>query len=1236
MTAFALLLSGAGLAFTAAGRRRAALLCAALVLLIAALVLMEYATARNFGIDELLGRDYLNLLTSHRGRMSPVSALCFLAIGLSLILTARLRPTPPASTIVGVLSSSLTAVGTVSALGHLLGYMETYGWSQLTRMSPFTSAGVVLLGAGLMSWAWQEGQVGETTPRWLPLGLGLGLATGALGAWQALIAHERSELMMISHTILAGGLIGAVLVAIAVAQAQQARKRSREIEARGMMLHQLFEAAPDGLIMLNQQGKILRVNQKAEEMFGYPHDDVLGMLIESLFPGALRDLHRTSREHLYAAPSTRPRAQARELRACRKDGSEFPVEISLTPVQSAQNEPVVVAVVRDMSERKQAEEALLQSEERFRSVFEQGPTGIALIGGDHRMVKVNSAFCEMLGYTEEELTRMTPLEITHPEDRPETLELIEHLLRSDFPVARTEKRYLKKNGEVLWASLSSSVIRDRAGEPLYGVGMIQDITERKRADAALQLGNAIFAHMEEAVCLVRVEDRVIVHANPKFEKMFGYGPGELAGKQVEVINADHHRRPEEVSGEITEEIRRSGVWRGEILHRRKDGTPFWCAVMVSVFHHPEYGEVGVSIHQDITNLKRAREALEESEERFRGVFEQGPIGVALLDADHRMTKTNPAFCRMLGYSEAELAKMTPLDMIHPDDRESCAKLLGQLDTGEIPVCRMEQRYIKKNGEIMWAGLTASVVRDRQGRPVYGLGMVEDITERKHAEQKIAEQAALLDLAPDLIAVRDLQGKIIFWNRGGKNTYGWSPEEAIGRMPQELVHSKYPIPLKEIEAIVLAQGSWEGELEQLTREGRPIVVASRWSLWRDDHGAPKAILVINRDITERKRAEEQLRSLTERLFLATRSAWIGIWDWDLRTNTTVWDDTHFEIFGIPKVVPMPYEEFVRCVYPEDLPKVQASLQRAIQGKTQDFVEFRILRPDGSVRHISSAEGVVLDEHDKVVRVVGTAMDITERKRMEAQIEANKAQLITSARLSALGMMAGNIAHEINNPVGIIHALASNLIDMAEQDKSVPPETVAGSAKSIRETSERIAGIVRSLLQISREGSSERFFPASISKILKETLEISGERFRANGIKLILPAQVPEVSVACRETRIAEALLNLLQNAFDAVVEQKDDRWVRLDVTQHDDSVEISVIDGGPGIPAELQPRIMEPFFTTKPVGKGTGLGLSLSKTIAEEHGGRLEFGEDHGRTRFSLVLPIGREADRSPLIQTKAA
>ena len=117
------------------------------------------------------------------------------------------------------------------------------------------------------------------------------------------------------------------------------------------------------------------------------------------------------------------------------------------------------------------------------------------------------------------------------------------------------------------------------------------------------------------------------------------------------------------------------------------------------------------------------------------------------------------------------------------------------------------------------------------------------------------------------------------------------------------------------------------------------------LWRDEHGAPKAFLVINRDITARKHTEEQLHSLTERLALATRSASIGVWDWDLRSNLLVWDDTLFAMFGIPKVVPMAFEDFNRRVHPDDLAKVHASLERAIAGKTQDFVEFRILRPDG---------------------------------------------------------------------------------------------------------------------------------------------------------------------------------------------------------------------------------------------------------------------------------------------------
>jgi PAS domain S-box-containing protein len=1478
LTAVCFLLSGIALLFLNAGRKRAVVLCAGITLLLATLVALEYALGADFGIDQLLGRDYIRVHTPAPGRTSPVSALCFIGVSLALIAAATRKVAVYASAFVGILASILTSVGTVSVLSYRFAQTQAYDWLPTRGMAVHSSAGFVILGIGLMAWAWHERQEKTGTPEWLPLSLGLGLATAAFGVWQALIIHEASQLPLISGIILAGGILGALLVAYATSQAQQAHKHSREVQESKLLLERLFEASPDTLVLTDQGGRIIKANERIAITCGYACDEILGQPLEILVPEKSRLSHPHHRKEYYAHPTTRIMGRDVELYAQRKDGSEFPVEITLSPVQT-ESEMLVLAVLRDITERKQAEialresetafvtlancvpqmvwmctpdglnvyfnqrwveytgltleesygrgwntpfhpddkqaawdawnqatatggtyrvesrlraadgsyrwflirgvplcdasgnivkwfgsctdiddlmrteqklqesearlklqidrmpiacmvlskelhilswnpaaeqifgfsakevmgrrafdcivppelwpqidlvvarlmegsetahsinenltkdgrritcewtntplkgpdgsvhsilsmtqditerkkaeEVLRQSEERFRSVFEQGPLGVALVGLDGRMFKVNIAFCQMLGYSEAEMAKFTLFDITHPDDREFSRKMMELHFQNKIPSRGVEKRYIRKNGEIMWASLSAAVIRDQEGKPLYRVGLITDITDLKRAEAELRLDSEIFATMEEGVCLVRIDDGVIVHTNPKFEKMFGYNTSELIGKHISQINAPTGKSPKEAAEEIRKEVVRSGVWRGEILHQRKDGTPFWSTVTISTFQHPEFGMVGVSIHQDITDLKKAQETLRASEERFRGIFEQGPIGVALLGADHRMAKTNPALCRMLGYTEEELAKITPLDMTHPDDRASCGKLLARLDKEEASVVKMEKRYVKKNGELMWASLTASVIRDQEGKPLHGLGLVQDITEHRLADQKLAEQAALLNLAHDAIVVWDLDGRITFWNKGAEDTYGWPVEEALGQVVHELLQTRFPLPLGEIKATVLTQGHWEGELEHTTRDGKSLIITSRWTLQRNEQGAPRTLLEINRDITERKLAEEQLRNLTERLSLAMRSASIGVWDWDLHTNTTVWDDTIFAIFGIPKMVPMAYEKFTQRVHPDDLPKVQASLERAIQGKTQDFVEFRITRPDGSMRHIYSASGVVLDERGNVVRVVGTAVDITERKQMEAQIEANKVQLVASARLSALGMMAGGVAHEINNPLGIIHALASDLRDMVKEEGSVPPEMVARNSARIRETADRIAQIVRSLRQISREGSRDILHPTHVTKVVETTLAICRERFRANAVELILPGSVPDVSVSCREVQIEQILLNLLQNAFDAVAEQPGERWVRLNIHSSEDSVVFSVTDNGPGIPEELRTRIMEPFFTTKPVGKGTGLGLSLSKSIAEEHGGKLEYSQDQGQTCFSLVLPLVREAE----------
>src|SRR5262249_4726361 len=159
---------------------------------------------------------------------------------------------------------------------------------------------------------------------------------------------------------------------------------------------------------------------------------------------------------------------------------------------------------------------------------------------------------------------------------------------------------------------------------------------------------------------------------------------------------------------------------------------------------------------------------------------------------------------------------------------------------------------------------------------------------------------------------------------------------------------------------------------------------------------------------------------------------------------------------------------------------------------------------------------------------------------------------------LGMMAGGIAHEINNPLGIIHSLASDLTEMAEEGP-VTPEVIARKGSVIRQTAERIAKIVKSLRQISRERVGDPLRLTPLDKIVGETSELWRAKFKATGVELFLPAPIPDGSVPCREVQIAQALLNLLQNAFDAVVEQGGERWVRLEVQDGNDSVSLSVID-----------------------------------------------------------------------------
>jgi C4-dicarboxylate-specific signal transduction histidine kinase len=193
-------------------------------------------------------------------------------------------------------------------------------------------------------------------------------------------------------------------------------------------------------------------------------------------------------------------------------------------------------------------------------------------------------------------------------------------------------------------------------------------------------------------------------------------------------------------------------------------------------------------------------------------------------------------------------------------------------------------------------------------------------------------------------------------------------------------------------------------------------------------------------------------------------------------------------------------------------------------------------------------------------------------------------------------------------------------MAESG-SVQLPTVLKNCNRISQTADRISRIVRSLRHVAREGGADEFRETPVREVVDETLELCAERFRAHNIRLAVSAVDPKVVISCREAQICQVLLNLLQNAYDELVDLEGDRWVKLDVTYCPGCVVFSVSDSGRGIAAEHRAHIMEPFFTTKPVGEGMGLGLSISRSIAMEHRGTLELDEESPHTCFRLTLPL---------------
>ena len=431
-----------------------------------------------------------------------------------------------------------------------------------------------------------------------------------------------------------------------------------------------------------------------------------------------------------------------------KDGALIWTEQTNTPVfDGAGNVIAIEGIARDITGRKEAEEALGQSEERFRAAFGSAALGMALWSLDGGWLQVNPAVCEITGYTEQELLATNFQSITHPDDLEEGVEGLRRMLEGEIKYFYSEKRYFHKSGRDVWVFLSTTLVRDTEGRPLYVVGQIQDVTEARKDKENLELmirqNRSILASAGEGIYGLDLDERTSF-VNPAAERMLGYGPGELAGRHqhdvVSHLNAAGVPYPEEECP-IHASLRDGGVHSSsDEVFTRKDGSTF----PVEYVSNPiwEEGEVvgAVVTFRDIAERKAAEEALRNSEARFRLLAEKMSDLVCLHEPDGRYVYISPSCRRLLGYEPEELLGKDPYELFHPGDLQRIRTEAHDKALEGQAAVSIIYRIRKKSGDYTWFETVTEPILDEDGEVVRLQTSSRDVSERKRVERVLAEAA----------------------------------------------------------------------------------------------------------------------------------------------------------------------------------------------------------------------------------------------------------------------------------------------------------------------------------------------------------------------------------------------------------------------------------------------------------------------------------------------------------------
>jgi len=609
------------------------------------------------------------------------------------------------------------------------------------------------------------------------------------------------------------------------------------------------------------------------------------------------------------------------------------------------------------------------------------------------------------------------------------------------------------------------------------------------------------------------------------------------------------------------------------------------------------------------NLTRSEEALRQSEERFRKVFEEGPIGIVLGSPDFRILKANHALCRMLGYTESELTGLRFADITHPEDAERTLQLGRELFGGKIPSYQLDKRYVTKSQQVIWANVTATLIRGHDGQPLYTLGIIEDISQRKEAEQVLEQNEkrfrALIEKSSDCIALVSPAGEILYDAEPATfRNLDYASGELTGRNAFDLIHPQDAGHLRKSLAELLHKpgttrsaqlrirhkdGSWqwmEGTATNLLNE--PSV---------------QAIVINARDITERMQAEAKLRQSEERFskaFLASPAAITIATLAEGRFIDANESFLHLMGYSREEIIGRTALGMDMWLSADDRSRFAATLRE--HGFVRNY-ECAFRTKSGTIREgLGAAELIQLNGERCILTLI---IDITDRKRFEIELSKARDEALESARIKS--EFLANISHEVRTPLNGIMGMTVLL-----QDTPVTSEQ-RQFIKTIHTSADTLLTIINDILDFSKIEAGKLQFETldfDLRSTVENSVELLAERAQAKRIELAF-AIYDDVPTLLRGDpgRLRQVISNLLVNGikFTELGE------VALRVTRESESpthvtVCFTVTDTGIGIAPDGLPYLFQAFSqadgsTTRKYG-GTGLGLAISKQLVEMMGGQI--------------------------------